>query len=446
MNIRSFHLNIIRFCTYLFRLGRDASPYPSTGRAKPQAEPSLAAVKCRHEQYQHCLMSILGILLTGLALTGCGKFRKAGGTPRPAPEVAIVTLQPERISINVELSGRVSAFLIAEVRPQVSGIIQKRLFEEGGDVKAGDILYQIDPAFYEAAYAGARAMLAKVEANIPPIRLKAARYKDLVTVKAVSQQNYDDVDAALKQAEAELGIARAAAETARINLAYTGITAPISGRIGKSSVTIGALATAHQAVPFTTIQQLDPVYVDAPQSSANLLRLKRNMKSGNLKSGDYQAKVRLILEDGTPYPLEGTLKFSDVTVDPSTSSFILRMIFPNPDHILLPGMYVRAVVEEGVNEQALLVPQQGITRDPKGNAIAMLADGSDKVEQRTVKVERTIGDKWLVTDGLKSGDRVIVEGIQQVRPGAPVKTVPFDAGRKDNPGSAKKVPPAAESK
>jgi membrane fusion protein (multidrug efflux system) len=235
-------------------------------------------------------------------------------------------------------------------------------------------------------------------------------------------------------------------ETARINLAYTSITAPISGRIGKSSVTIGALATAHQAVPFTTIQQLDPVYVDVPQSSANLLRLKRNMASGNLKSGDYQAKVRLILEDGTPYPLEGTLKFSDVTVDPSTSSFILRMIFPNPDHILLPGMYVRAVIEEGVNEQALLVPQQGVSRDPKGNAIAMLVDGSDKVEQRAVKVERAIGDKWLVTDGLKPGDRVIVEGIQQVRPGAPVKVVPFDAGQKDSPASGKKTPPAAESK
>ena len=329
------------------------------------------------QQYRNYFMPAFGVLFAGLALTGCGKFRKAGGPQqRPAPEVAVIIVQPERISLTAELAGRASAFLVAEVRPQVSGIIQKRLFDEGGDVKEGDLLYQIDPAFYEAAYASANASLARAEANLPPVRLKAGRYKELVAVKAVSQQNYDDVDAALKQSEVELEIAKAAVETARINLAYTGITAPISGRIGKSSVTIGALATAHQAVPFTTIQQLDPVYVDVPQSSANLLRLKRNMANGNLKrGGEYQAKVRLILEDGTPYPLEGTLKFSDVTVDPSTSSFILRMIFPNPDHTLLPGMYVRAVIEEGVNEQALLVPQQGITRDPKGNAIAMLVDG-----------------------------------------------------------------------
>lgn len=399
-------------------------------------------------QYQNHLMAALGVLIAGLVLTGCGKFRKAGGPPqRPAPEVAVVTLQPERIDITIELAGRVSAFLVAEVRPQVSGIIQKRLFEEGTDVKAGDLLYQIDPAFYEAAYASAKAALARAEANWPAVRLKAARYKELVDIKAISQQNYDDVDAALKQSEAEIGMAKAAMETARINLAYTGITAPISGRIGKSSVTIGALATAHQAVPFTTIQQLDPVYVDVPQSSANLLRLKRNMASGDLKhGGTYQAKVRLILEDDTPYPLEGTLKFSDVTVDPSTSSFIFRTIFPNPDHTLLPGMYVRAVIEEGVNEQALLIPQQGISRDPKGNAIAMRVDGSDKVEQRAVKVDRAIGNKWLVTDGLNPGDRVIIEGLQKVKPGASVKVVPLDAGRKDSPGAGPKTPPTAEAK
>jgi len=385
-------------------------------------------------QYRNYFMAGFGILLTGLALTGCGKFRKAGASQqRPAPEVAVVTLQPERISITAELAGRVSAFLVAEVRPQVNGIIQNRLFEEGGDIKAGDTLYQIDPAPYEA-------VLARAEANLAATRSRAGRYKELVAVKAVSQQDYDDITAALKQAEAEV-------KSARINLAYTGITAPISGRIGKSSVTIGALATAYQPVPFTTIQQLDPVYVDAPQSSANLLRLKRNMANGDLKhGGECQAKVRLILEDGTPYPLEGMLKFSDVTVDPSTSSFILRMIFPNPDHILLPGMYVRAVIEEGVNEQALLVPQQGIARDPKGNAIAMLVDGSGKVEQRAVKVERAIGDKWLVTDGLKSGDRVIVEGIQKVRPGASVKVIPFDAGQKDVPGADQKTPTATKSK
>lgn len=375
-------------------------------------------------QYQKCLMTALGVLLAGLVLSGC---KKAGGPPqRPAPEVAVVTIQPERVSITAQLAGRVSAFLVAEVRPQVSGIIQKRLFDEGGDVKAGELLYQIDPAFYEAAYASAKASLARVEANLPAIRSRAERYKGLVAIKAVSQQNYDDANAALKQSEAELGVAKAAMETARINLAYTGITAPISGRIGKSSVTIGALATAHQAVPFTTIQQLDPVYVDAPQSSANLLRLKRNMASGNLKrEGEYLTRVRLILEDGTSYPLEGTLKFSDVTVDPDTGSFILRTVFPNPDHTLLPGMYVRAVIEEGLNEQAIMISQQGVARDTKGNATTMVAGKDDKVEQRTIKVNRAIGNKWLVEEGLNPGDRVILEGLQKIRPGSAVKVVPF---------------------
>ncbi|MFA5058893.1 MAG: efflux RND transporter periplasmic adaptor subunit, partial [Opitutaceae bacterium] len=322
---------------------------------------------------------------------------------------------------------------VAEVRPQVSGIIQKRLFDEGGDVKAGDLLYQIDPAFYEAAYASAKAALARVEANLPAIRSRAERYKELVNIKAVSQQNYDDATAALKQSEAEFGIAKAAMESARINLAYTGITAPISGRIGKSSVTIGALATAHQAVPFTTIQQLDPVYVDVTQSSANLLRLKRNVASGDLKrDSEYQAKVRLILEDGTPYPLEGVLKFSDVTVNPGTGSFILRTVFPNPDHTLLPGMYVRAVIEEGVNEQAILVPQQGVSRDKKGDAIALVADKDDKVEQRLLKINRAIGARWLIDEGLNPGDRVIVEGLQKIKPGSAVKAVPFA----ENPGAA----------
>ncbi len=374
--------------------------------------------------YKHGLTIALGVSLAGLMVTGC---KKAGAPPqRPAPEVAVLTIKPERLKITAELAGRVSAFLVAEVRPQVNGIIQKRLFDEGGDVKAGDLLYQIDPAFYEAVYASAKASLARVEANLPSIRSRAERYKELVAIKAVSRQNYDDAMAALKQAEAELGMAKAAMETARINLAYTGITAPISGRIGKSAVTIGALATAHQAVPFTTIQQLDPVYVDATQSSANLLRLKRNMASGDLKrEGEQLTKVRLILEDGTPYPLEGVMKFSDVTVDPSTGSFILRTVFPNPDHILLPGMYVRAVIEEGMNEQAILVPQQGVARDRKGNATALVVDKDNKVEQRMLKIDRAIGNQWLVDEGLNAGDRVILEGLQKIRPGAVVTVVPF---------------------
>ncbi len=376
-------------------------------------------------------MAAFGVLLAGLMLTGC---RKAGGPQQgPAPEVAIVTVQPERVSITVELPGRVSAFLVAEVRPQVSGIIQNRLFEEGGDVQAGDLLYQIDPAPYEAA-------LAKAEANLAAIRSRAERYKELVAVKAVSQQDYDDIAAAFKQAEAEV-------KSARINLAYTSITAPISGRIGKSSVTIGALATAYQPVPFTTIQQLDPVYVDAPQSSANLLRLKEAMASGNLKSDVInQAKVGLLLENGASYPLEGVLKFSDVTVDPSTGSFILRMVFPNPDKTLLPGMFVRAVVQEGVNEQAFLVPQQAVARDPKGNPVTLIVNADDKVEQRNLVVERTIGDKWLVSSGIASGDRVIMEGMQRARPGASVKVVLFDGGRSPDEKAGNASQPAEKTK
>lgn len=374
-------------------------------------------------QYKYGFLVALGMSLFGLLLAGCGKTRSP--IQRPSPEVVVAVMQPERLALSAELPGRVSAYLIAEVRPQVSGIIQKRLFDEGGDVKAGDLLYQIDPAFYEAAYASAKASLARAEANVPPIRLRAERYKELVDIKAVSQQNYDDIAAALKQAEAELGIARAATETARINLAYAGITAPISGRIGKSAVTIGALATAHQGIPFTTIQQLDQVYVDAPQSSANLLRLKQEIALGNLKRDAMnQAKVRLLLENGALYPLEGVLKFSDVTVDPSTGSFILRMIFPNPDHVLLPGMFVRVIVEEGVVEQALLVPQQGVARDPKGNPVALIVNAEGKVQQRILTLDRAIGAKWLVTAGLQAGDRVIVEGRQKVAPNVSVKVVP----------------------
>ncbi len=385
-----------------------------------------------------------GVLGVGWMLAGCENRERAGGAPSAAPEVAVVAMQPERVTISTELAGRASAFLVAEVRPQVSGILQKRLFEEGGDVEAGDALYQIDPAMYEAAHSGAKATLARAEANLKAIRLRAERYKELVAIKAVSVQDYDDITAALQQAEAEVEAGKAAVESARLNLAYTRITAPISGRIGRSSVTIGALATAYQPIPFATIQQLDPVYVDVPQSSANLLRLKERIASGNLKNGGLdQAKVRLILENGNPYPLEGVLKFSDVTVDPSTGSFILRMVFPNPDHVLLPGMFVRAVIEEGVIEQALLVPQQGVARDPKGNPYALIVDAEGNVEQRMLTIDRAEGNKWLVTGGLKPGDQVIVEGVQKVRPGAPAKAVPFGAGQSDSPPA---VHPAEQAK
>jgi membrane fusion protein (multidrug efflux system) len=264
------------------------------------------------------------------------------------------------------------------------------------------------------------------------------------TLRAAEAQVKSDREA-VATAEAAIQQAEAALETARISLGYTRITAPISGRIGKSNVTVGALATAYQGSAFTTIQQLDPIYVDATQSSANLLQLKRNIAAGRIKStGPDRARVNLLLEDGTPYPVEGTLKFSEVTVDPSTGSFILRMVFPNPKHILLPGMYVRAIVQEGEVDSAMLVPQQGVSRDPKGNPVTMIVGGSGKVEQRMITVDRAIGDKWLVSEGLKPGDRLIVEGIQKVRPGTSVKVVSFDAGLKNAPEAEKTVQPATK--
>ncbi|MDP2157011.1 MAG: efflux RND transporter periplasmic adaptor subunit [Nitrospirota bacterium] len=391
------------------------------------------------------LITTAGVLVMGLMLTGCGKPQGPGGPQMGAPEVGVVIVQPERVAITTELAGRTSAFLIAEVRPQVGGIIQKRLFTEGSDVKAGEVLYQIDPAGFQAAYASAKAALARSEANIIPARLKAERYQELIKINAVSRQEYDDVTAALKQAEADGESGKAALETARINLAYTSITAPIAGRISRSSVTVGSLVTANQSAALATIQQLDQVYVDVTQSSAEMLHLKQALASGQLrKSGAKEAKVKLLLEDNTPYPLEGALKFSEVTVDQSTGSITLRTVFPNPRHTLLPGMYVRAIIEEGVKDQAILVPQQGVTRNSKGEPTALVVDGSDKVELRVLKVERSIGDKWLVSEGLKSGDRVILEGLQKARPGSPVKTVPF--GSKPDATPAAAAQPAAAKK
>ena len=333
-------------------------------------------------------------------------------------------MSSEPVTLTMELSGRISPQMVAEVRPQVGGIIQKRLFTEGGDIKAGEALYQIDPATYQAAYASAKAALAKSEANVFTLRQKAERYKELVAINAVSRQEYDDATAGLKQAEADIEVGKAAVDTARINLAYTKIVAPISGRIGRSAVTPGALVTANQASALATVQQLDPVYVDVTQSSADLLRLKRSLASGEIKNKD-AAPVKLLLEDGSSYPLEGILKFSEVTVDQSTGSITLRAQFPNPNYLLLPGMFVRSIVQEGVKEQGMLVPQRGVTRDTAGNAVALVAGENDVVERRTLKTERAVGDAWLVTDGLKVGDRVIVEGIQRIRPGATVKVVPF---------------------
>ena len=374
------------------------------------------------------------VLAAGLMISGCGK-KAAPAKPMGPPEVGVVVAQPQRVALTTELSGRTSAFLVAEVRPQVGGIIQKRLFTEGTDVRAGEVLYQIEPASYQAAFASARAALGKAEASLTPVQLKAERFKQLVAINAVSKQDFDEAVAAVRSAEAEVEAARANLETARINLAYTRVTAPIAGRIGRSSVTTGSLVTASQEAPLATIQKLDTVYVDVTQSSAEMLRMKRALASGQLKSGGAsQTRVKLLLEDGTAYPLQGVMKFSDVTVDQSTGSVTVRTVFPNPKQVLLPGMYVRAVLEEGVIDNGMLVPQQGVSRNPAGNATALVVGAEDKVETRVLKVSRTLGDKWLVEDGLKPGDRVIVEGMQRARPGAQVKPVPF--GSKPPEGAA----------
>lgn len=393
--------------------------------------------------YSTKLIAVAGIIIAALMTASCSKPKQAppqSGTP----EVGVVTVQPQRVAITTELPGRTSPFLIAEVRPQVGGIIRKRLFVEGSDVKAGQTLYQIDPATYQAAFASAKAAETRAEANLIPARLKEGRYKDLVKIRAVSQQDYDDAQAALKQAEADVAATRAAVETARINLAYTKITAPISGRIGRSTVTDGALVTASQTTALATIQQFNSMYVDVTQSSSELLKLKQSLASGLLKKGGTdQARVKLLLEDGSAYPVPGTLKFSEVTVDQGTGSITLRAIFPNPKQTLLPGMFVRAIVEEGVNEQAILVPQRGVTRNPKGEAVVMLVGAEEKVEPRTIKVARTIGDNWLVSDGLKAGDRVIVEGFQKARPGTAVKPMPFGA-KPETPPAGTPQPAAAK--
>ena len=359
-----------------------------------------------------------------LTLAGCG--RKSESVSQ-GPEVAVVTLQPEKMTITTELPGRTAPFLFAEIRPQVNGIIQKRLFVEGSEVKVGQELYQIDPAPFQAA-------LERAKAHLPALRLRAGRFKDALEDQAVSQQDFDDAAAALKLAEAEV-------KTAQINLNYTHIVSPITGRIGTSTVTEGAIVTAYQPVPLATIQQLDPIYVDMPQSTNEVLRLKRSLKEGSLHQDDemHQNQVKLILTDGTPYALEGTLQFRDVTVDPTTGSVILRAVFPNPENILLPGMFVRAIITEGVMEQAILVPQQGVAQTPKGESVALVVNGSEKVEQRMLTLDRAIGDKWLVTSGLQPGDRVIIEGVQRARPGAVVKAVPFEAGQKNNPAFGKNV-------
>ncbi|MCY1220954.1 Multidrug resistance protein MexA [compost metagenome] len=352
---------------------------------------------------------VSAIALTTLALTGC----QEASAPPPAqtPKVGVVTLQPQSFTLTTELPGRTAAFRIAEVRPQVDGIIQKRLFTEGSEVKAGQQLYQIDPSVYAATYKSAQASLASA-------RSLAERYKDLVSDQAVSRQAYDESQAARLQAEAAL-------EKASIDLRYTKVLAPISGRVGRSAVTEGALVSNGQSQAMATIQQLDPIYVDVTQSTKDLLRLRRELAEGQLeKAGDSGARVSLLLEDGSEYPHEGSLEFSEVSVDEGTGSVTLRAVFPNPEHTLLPGMFVHARLGSAVKQEAILAPQQGVTRDLKGQATALVVNAENKVELRHLKAERTVGDRWLVSEGLNPGDRLITEGLQFVRPGVEVSAAP----------------------
>lgn len=356
---------------------------------------------------RHSLWPVLPVFFT-FTLSGCDKPQQRSADV--VTEVGVVTLSTTDVPLTTELPGRTAPYLVAEIRPQVGGILQKRLFEEGSMVKAHQVLYQIDPAPYQAE-------LAKAAASLESARLLARRYETLVKTSAISQQDRDDARSSWLQA-------KATRDSAKINLGYTTITAPVSGRIGRSSVTQGALLTANQSDSLATIQQLDPIYVDIPQSSTSLLRLQDDLASGRIRQQDnQQAEVRLILDNGTEYPLPGRLKFSEVTVDEGTNAVIIRAVFPNPDNRLLPGMFVRAKLLEGIREHALLVPQRGITRNTNGQATALVVNKDNKVELRNVITERVIANQWLVSDGLSPGDKVIVDGVQKTQPGNEVRIV-----------------------
>lgn len=359
------------------------------------------------------------IVTLAIATSACSPEQQGG--PPPTPAVTVAVLGAQDVTLTRELPGRTNAWLVAEVRPQVSGLIAERLFTEGERVEKGQPLYQIDDATYRAAANSARAQLARAQATLAAAKLTAERIAELAKIDAVSVQDNDNATAALAQAQADVGVARAALDAANVTLGYARITSPISGRIGRSNVTPGALVTANQPQALATVQQLDPIYVDLTQSSAELLDLRRSLAEGRLSRGEEAMPVKILLEDGSEFPHPGTLKFSEVAVDPSTGSYALRIEVPNPEHVLMPGMYVRAVLGAGVRADAVLVPQRGIARDPKGNTTAMVVDAQGVVEQRQVVVSRTIGDQWLVESGLAAGDRVVVEGLQKIAPGATVE-------------------------
>jgi membrane fusion protein (multidrug efflux system) len=381
------------------------------------------------------------VALSALFLAACSGGKEQGGAPGAgappqAPAVTVMTVKSETVPMVVELPGRTTPFLIAELRPQVTGIVTVRAFDEGSEVKAGQVLYRIDPATYQAAYDSAKAALARAEASAQVARIKADRHAALVRIEAVSKQANDDAQAGLKQAQAEVAAAKAALDKAKIDLDYTRLKSPIAGRIGRSAVTAGALVTANQAQALATVQQLNPIYVDLTQSSADMLRLRSEIAAGRLQAGAKgEVPVRLILEDGSEYVAEGRLALSEVTVDEGTGSVTLRAQFSNADGMLLPGMYVRARLPQGTRGEAILVPHKALSRDPRGNALVMVVNAEGVVEARPVQVAQSLGENWVVISGLQAGERVIVEGLQRVRPGAPVQA--------DEAGSVPSAPTAA---
>ncbi|MDO3383616.1 efflux RND transporter periplasmic adaptor subunit [Gilvimarinus algae] len=367
----------------------------------------------------------IALVMAAVFLTACEEQAQtpggAGAAPPPT-EVEVVTLKEQTVTLSNELPGRAVAFRKAEVRPQVSGIIDKRLFTEGGSVEAGEQLYQIDPARYEAAVANARAQLARARATLATTEAREKRYKNLLTDKAVSQQEYDDALSAFEEAKASVAVSEAALRTAEIDLRYTEVKAPISGRIGVSSVTEGALVSAQQAAVLATIHQLDPIYVDVSQPARRILEMRQQIMQGSLAEAD-SPSVQLILEDGSVYEHEGKLQFADMSVNETTGTVVVRALFPNPDSLILPGMFVRAQVTEGVREGVILAPQRAVTRDREGNASAMVVTAEGVVEPRPLRASRAIGSDWLVEEGLAAGDRVVVTGLQKIRPGAPVNAI-----------------------
>ncbi|HWG78117.1 MAG TPA: efflux RND transporter periplasmic adaptor subunit [Steroidobacteraceae bacterium] len=363
------------------------------------------------------------LLVAGCARQAAAPAAAAGGMGDFRPQVTVVTLKSEPVTLTRELPGRTSAYRVADVRPQVSGIVKRRLFVEGSLVHAGQVLYDIDASLYRAQYDNAQAALQKAQANETAANLAAKRSAELIKIDAVSAQDNENAISAERQAQAEVAAAKAALDTASVNLGYTRITAPITGRIGRSAVTEGALVTADQSTALATIQQLDPIYIDVNQSSADWLALKQEIDSGRIKSQGAGAAARIVLENGTPYAHPGKLQFADVTVDPTTGNFLLRVLVPNPQSLLMPGMYVRAVIDEGVLPHGVLAPQEGIQHDPRGDASALVVNADGKVEQRKVDVSRAVGNRWLVDQGLSAGDRLIVSGLQKVQPGMVVQAV-----------------------